>query len=200
MKILITGTGRSGTGYMAKVMQAAGYDVQHERYGEDGTSDWHAIGWKWTKLAPFDTIIHVLRNPIHVLRSFQAIRPDSWGYMANALYDECPPMHPACGALWYWLQWNRAASSLTYERVYLEGRIDPRQLPMRLTDEQVQAIKQVDPKTNTREGKQGYDTDINWKQLSRHEPDLVYEVIEYLYDMSAPTEWIEPFRSQEGKA
>lgn len=38
--ILNLGHPRTGTGYMAKLYQAAGLDVQHEGIGEDGTSCW----------------------------------------------------------------------------------------------------------------------------------------------------------------
>lgn len=39
-KILVVGHPRTGTGYTAKLLQSWGLDVQHERMGEDGTSNW----------------------------------------------------------------------------------------------------------------------------------------------------------------
>jgi hypothetical protein len=40
LPFLITGVPRSGTGYMAKLMQALGYDVGHEIIRPHGISSW----------------------------------------------------------------------------------------------------------------------------------------------------------------
>jgi len=40
--ILITGCGRSGTGYTCARLQKLGMKIGHERIQEDGTVDWYA--------------------------------------------------------------------------------------------------------------------------------------------------------------
>lgn len=75
--LLITGHPRSGTGYMAALCQACGYDVGHERMGADGISSWlmappahrvcyHAQIGRRGRLAlgPYHRAIHVLRNDV----------------------------------------------------------------------------------------------------------------------------------------
>lgn len=39
-KILVVGHPRTGTGYTSKLLQSWGLDVQHEKMGKDGTSNW----------------------------------------------------------------------------------------------------------------------------------------------------------------
>lgn len=78
-KYLIIGHPRCGTGYMAKLFQAYGYDVGHEYVGEDGTSN-----WMWTMKTPigfypwgdqdrenyyFENTFVAIRNPIKAVWS-----------------------------------------------------------------------------------------------------------------------------------
>jgi hypothetical protein len=78
-EFLITAHPRSGTGYMANLFQANGYDVGHEVMGEHGTSNWQfAVK---SDFYPFDIdkikrqdcefkqIIHVIRHPLFAINS-----------------------------------------------------------------------------------------------------------------------------------
>ena len=65
-KILVVGHPRTGTGYTAKLLQSWGLDVQHEKMGKDGTSNWTAATHDNDK---WHTIIYCVRNPKETIAS-----------------------------------------------------------------------------------------------------------------------------------
>jgi len=78
-RFVVTGTGRSGTGFMSKVLSTAGVPCHHEKvFGYDGP-EW---GWRrgdssWMA-APFldgfdGYVLHVLRDPLRVVNSFVGV-------------------------------------------------------------------------------------------------------------------------------
>ena len=75
-KILVVGHPRTGTGYTAKLLQSWGLDVQHEKMGKDGISDW-SISFKersiWQKVHyneyDWQLIIYCVRNPKDTINS-----------------------------------------------------------------------------------------------------------------------------------
>lgn len=101
--ILITGNCRSGTGYIAKLLQAFGYDIGHEITGTDGISDYKkAIPSEITK---YRTVIHIVRHPIFVISSMTTIMDRSW----NFIFKHIPK--PGSISLLYkcmyvWYYWN----------------------------------------------------------------------------------------------
>ena len=90
---LILGHPRTGTGYMAKLFQANGYDVGHEIVGEHGTSNWQfAVKAKEYPFASdhfkrqeieFANIYHVIRHPLHAINSIAAIEQRSEPFRAK---------------------------------------------------------------------------------------------------------------------
>jgi len=81
-KFIITGCGRSGTGYMAEKLNAAGLKCGHESvFRVDGSVKWYDYDCdsSWfaaphIKNLPKDIlIIHIVRNPIFVAKSFHRI-------------------------------------------------------------------------------------------------------------------------------
>ena len=69
-KILVVGHPRTGTGYTAKLLQSWGLDVQHEKMGKDGTSDWSLASgdislWQDVNFKDYewDIIIYCIRDP-----------------------------------------------------------------------------------------------------------------------------------------
>lgn len=108
-KIVVTGTGLSGTGYMRRVFEQLGYRSGHE----DVYSAWGYLGWKdyeveSSSYAPAfpsfrsHTYVHVVRDPLMCLRA----------HMSNHASDEHAgfwfvdwennPTHPAAPhAKWY---------------------------------------------------------------------------------------------------
>ena len=77
-KILVTGHPRSGTGYMAHLLQSLGLDVGHEYVRNNGVSSWlFAVQSDWVPMQnnlgrnnyQFDKIILVVRDPLKVVAS-----------------------------------------------------------------------------------------------------------------------------------
>lgn len=113
MKTLITGHGRSATGYMAKLMQAAGLDIGHEILGKDGVSSWlhiapgGSVTWAGEiEAVNYDHIIHVVRNPLDVIASAQTLRDESWLYMERVIGRRLPT-DKVERAMTTYLEWNR---------------------------------------------------------------------------------------------
>lgn len=82
-RLLITGCGRSGTLYAARLWQALGLDIRHERpvppdgmIGADGMASWFmAVDDPHPPSGPsaldyqFDVVIHQVRHPLEVIAS-----------------------------------------------------------------------------------------------------------------------------------
>lgn len=104
-KFLITGHSRSGTGYMSELMKSLGYDVGHEKYGEDGISSWvHAhptltVPWYRTKSRSglgFEKVFHVVREPMDVISSTLT---DLGGYKLRKRVVRIPDCKRICDTL-----------------------------------------------------------------------------------------------------
>lgn len=115
-KVLITGTGRSGTHYTARLLQTLGLDVPHEQIGEHGTASWkhirsgvfEVIGKNRTQHIDshgFDQIIHQVRHPLKVIASMQTFSLSSWSYMAKFI-DIDTEASPLMRGMQAWLRWN----------------------------------------------------------------------------------------------
>lgn len=133
--ILITGHQRSGTGYMAKLCQAMGLDVGHERVGADGVSSFmfavntdrvcfhSAEGNKGRKHYTFDRIIHVVRDPLKVIASTAFTDPTQ---MDKALLWQSGfvTVHTNEGrirqAIQTYIGWNEIIENQTDERIRVE--------------------------------------------------------------------------------
>ena len=88
---LITGCGRSGTMYMAKMLQSAGLDVGHEALGQDGVvssiwavaDDWYPSYHQQRKRPAFDVVLHQVREPLATIGSLTTAQPGSWRWNAR---------------------------------------------------------------------------------------------------------------------
>lgn len=117
---LVVGHPRSGTGYMAKLFQAYGFDVGHERMGEDGISAFQYAAdaeAPWTHCRrgayKFGTVIHVVREPRKVIASAAAtLHNASWEYMHRFVSFPCDACSVA-RAVWTWVGWNKLIESWT---------------------------------------------------------------------------------------
>lgn len=130
---LITGCGRSGTKYIAKVLQLAGLDVEHEALGKDGSVSWplafasdsYPECQQSVKYPEFDVVLHQVRHPLKVIKSFMTVAsPYSWDYVYRQT-----PITPDLSLLdrrvRYWYYWNLQAESIadmTYRIENLKNR------------------------------------------------------------------------------
>ena len=182
MKILITGCGRSGTGYMAKLFQAAGLDVGHEKEGLQGTSDWHAIGWPIAKLMQYDHIIHVWRDPLLCMRSLPDIKDHSWKYISNHIPVIAEEESTTIRAMYYWAIWNMWSYQLVqrYPRSFSVNVTEAGEsaplvwLLQQYGDGIKGAFETVSQSYNTRGP---YDQEVTWKQLREVHKELTGRMV-----------------------
>ena len=136
--ILITGHPRSGTSYTAALLRLAGLDVGHETIRKDGTVSWlhiaqnggsvswlpkdiEGVSWetkeKEVLAEKWDTLIHLVRNPLRVISSAQTLSNEAFDYMFATL-NKKPEGDMRClrWYMWAWLNWNE----------YIETKISKR--------------------------------------------------------------------------
>lgn len=141
-RFAIIGTGRSGTGYAAAIMQANGINCGHEGWfrpaddrtdGLDGDASWLAVptieAGTWT-----GPVAHIVRHPIHVVRSLVGIR-FFHHEMADAPYpqfarEHChqvadPHLDPVAAAVEWWVTWNERCARLAHVKLRVEDLTKP---------------------------------------------------------------------------
>lgn len=171
VQCLLTGCGRSGTGYIARLLCAAGLDIGHETMGRDGISSWmlavDADRAPWGPLRRhlrFEQILHQTRHPLECISSLQTLRPDSWRYICEHI--PCSPREPLlirCAK--YWRFWNLKAESIAAFRYRVEDVEDAwPELQSRLgLSRDKSVIESVPRDVNTRRG--NFEK-VGWNQLA----------------------------------
>jgi hypothetical protein len=142
----VIGTGRSGTGYMAAVLKAAGLDAGHELY-------WHAhrgvrhseldVDVSWLALPDIESgrwagpVLHVVRHPVDTVRSLLGTRLFAESEMDNP-YSSYARVHARtvadrfdlAAAVEFWCEWNARCAAVADATIRLEdaewtGSADP---------------------------------------------------------------------------
>lgn len=123
MRLLVTGSGRSGTRWFAEQLRAAGLDCHHETafdHVRHGEGPWSAeVSWLAGPYTPMrDTyVVNLVRHPLAAVRS-RAMGSGGWGLNAS---DETTRAHFAFARWWvampthspleaaalHWAGWNR---------------------------------------------------------------------------------------------
>lgn len=144
MRFVVTGCGRSGTGYTANLLTSLGLACGHEsvfrpRDPRQGPVKWPAslAGDSSWLAAPFLTslpegtvVLHQVREPVSLIRSFLRIgffeKPSGYLQFAEAQLPELAHGDPTERCMKYWLYWNRLAERaaeldrLRYFRIRVE--------------------------------------------------------------------------------
>lgn len=142
-RILVTGTGRCGTGYLAKVLTSVGIKTSHEgifrpnqnieenikirltnpQWDWEGESSWLAAPWleHW-KLKEL-TIIHLVRHPKKVIDSQMRIRAfDKPGNMFFEYQMKYLPqmriLSPIDRAAYFYIIWNAWIENSRWDRIF----------------------------------------------------------------------------------
>jgi hypothetical protein len=175
-EFLITGCGRSGTKYTAKVLQKAGLDVQHEKPGRDGTvssvwaveDTWYP-GYHAQKRPEFDLILHQVREPLATIGSLTTALQGSWNW--NARHIPIDPKAPSLiKAARYWYYWNLKIEEIAQHRYRVEDMKDEWEFLCMLLGCNCR-LPNVSKKTNSREHIR-----VNWLRLSQAVPDIYTEL------------------------
>ena len=86
----MTGCGRSGTNYLAVFLEKSGYEIFHERLGQDGVVSWPMTvnslsPWGPISEESFQHIFHQVRHPLPVLTSWLVnlydLNRDEWVFI-----------------------------------------------------------------------------------------------------------------------
>jgi len=126
-KLIIVGTGRSGTNHFAKVCQDLGLDVGHEEWHPGGISSWCLVSDLPTSPygparsdLPVDecAIGHQLRDPVKTIPSLMTMNKSSWAFITAdarsrsemAWWNKAPLR---VKAMWHWLDWNQRADRMS---------------------------------------------------------------------------------------
>lgn len=174
---LITGFPRSGTKYLATVLNAVGLDVGHEELRPDGTVSWPHIGQgflTWTgqiEKTNFDPVIHVVRDPLKAISSAQTLRDESFDYMFKYSNHPGGPR----GLRWYmwaWLKWNDFIESRAVWRFKIEDLPEcyPTLFEM-LGIQGVSALPELPKNINTRPH-----SNFTWTDLKREDKKLYKQI------------------------
>ncbi len=119
--VIIVGTPKSATMYIATVLNKMGLDFQHEHYAKDGFADWRLAPkeksqpWDgYTDMIDFKNtiILHQIRNPLDTMSSMQQIGEHAWKYITAYIPVTMEDsIIKRCMATWY--HWNLLAESIS---------------------------------------------------------------------------------------
>lgn len=124
-KVLVIGSPKSGTTYMAWLLRELGLRVEHERMGEDGTVN---AAWLVAKIENdplfkeekgrqhfmFDRVIHLVRHPLATIASLRAMPPWPflrWQYIWTGIMFKEPEIPPAWMLAKLWIWWTDRCES-----------------------------------------------------------------------------------------
>ncbi len=126
-KLLITGCGRSGTGYITFLLRRLGMGVEHDRMGKEGIVTWllavdaESVPWGLSprRQFAFDAIFHQVRYPLDVIRSLSTFKDDSWKFICD--HTPCRLDEPlVLRSAKYWYYWNSKAEEIAHWRYRIE--------------------------------------------------------------------------------
>jgi hypothetical protein len=182
--LLITGCARSGTTYIAKILQEGGLQVGHEYVGKDGTSSWDLAArpkegrWK-VRLENyrFAHIFHQTRHPLKVISSVYLTEDqDSWDYIRTYVPEIRDNDSHLTKCAKYWYYWNLKAEAMS-EWTYRIEEIDnllgefERRLGKKIDHS---ALERIPRNTNT---KGTPPNEFSWEDLQKELDTDLYQKI-----------------------
>lgn len=125
LELLVVGSGRSGTGYVARTLTAAGFPCSHEgRWSPAGVVDPRPAESSWLAVPHLDEVpdevpvVLVWRDPVAVVRSFVGLRfwstPSRYRSAALGWQPDLAELDEVSASLEWWSRTNlRALGSAT---------------------------------------------------------------------------------------
>jgi len=186
--LLVTGCGRSGTNYMAEVLNQSGYDIKHEKPGVDGCVSWPMAVDSYSPWGPmsndrFEHVFHQVRNPLNVINSWivniEDLNRDEWKFIRNHV----PQIHPTdsliVSATKYWIYWNKLAESRSEWRYKIEEFKD--NLPEFMERSGIIVdVDQMEKISTSYNSWKKITTKLTWSMLKQELPLELYEELESL--------------------
>lgn len=191
--LLITGCGRSGTHYTARLLQEMGLDVPHEHVGKDGAASWkHIVSGTFVYIGKnreaeidstgFDRILHQVRHPLKVISSMQTFSDSTWSYMAKFIELDLKAK-PVKRAMQAWVRWNRLIEGKAQWRFQIEQLKEQFDEFCRQAGLPVQALPHVPHEA--KDSRTARFKPVEWNDLVKIDEALAHEVrslaLEYGY-------------------
>jgi hypothetical protein len=179
--ILITGCGRSGTGYITKCFAQLGLDIGHERWGRDGISSFYLAGkgrlplWHFKGRLPtfkFSYKFHQTRHPLKAIASATTFRqPRTMSFIKENIYipDGAEPLEFAA---YYWVRWNKLVERFIGDGLRYQVENPPWEEICKILKIPFKFPYGIEKNVNTRPHE-----DISWKDLERF---AIYEEVRKL--------------------
>lgn len=136
-RVVIIGTGRSGTSYTSKLLREIGIDVGHEALGKDGMSSWYLTtdfeafdGLDWTEIESEPYLVgQQIRHPLKTIPSLMTFNKRSQDFIRRSGVHDVKPNSRFHEAMLHWYHWNRMAFDRADFHWTLEG-LNPEILPI----------------------------------------------------------------------
>lgn len=125
---LVAAYPRSGTGFVANLLNASGLKYGHETVQKDGAVSWlhispgGRVSWldKEIEAVDFEEIIHLVRDPLAAISSAQTLADETFEYMFNVLGSRPEGCRGPIWYMWTWLKWNGLIEGKASKRVCVE--------------------------------------------------------------------------------
>ena len=136
-RVVIIGTGRSGTAYTSKLLRECGIDVGHESLGKDGASSWYLTtdfeafdGLDWADIGSEPFVVgQQIRHPLKTIPSLMTFNKRSQDFIRRSGVHDVKPKSRFHEAMLHWYHWNRMAFDRADFHWTLEG-LSPEILPI----------------------------------------------------------------------
>lgn len=181
--IIITGCGRSGTKFIAKLLQKLGKNVAHEGIGNAGIVSTYVLPKDVTVSSPYGpnfaqlpynsyTILHQIRNPLDTISSLQTTSDDSWNFFKNYI-DINSDDSIILKGMKYWYYWNKKAESVSEWSYRIENLKNVFQKFCNYcnTIADYDILENMRKDVNTREH-----TQLSWKDLNSRDKNLTNKI------------------------
>ncbi len=181
--LLITGCGRSGTGYITALMNMCGIQIGHERWGVHGSCSWPmAVDDPYSPWGPsaydihFEHVFHQVRNPLRQITSYYSVAPKrSWDYIRQHVPEINDDDSHVVKCAKYWYYWNLLAdqkAEYTYRVEDIERAFSHMSILLGFELDKT-AIEKISKKTHTRP----HYREFSWSDLENELPgDLLRSI------------------------
>lgn len=202
-KVLITGCPRSGTKYIAIVLNAFGYPIGWEKMEIGGLVDWEVTFWDTEKLLykvkpvqsdiriqDFDTILHQVRTPLRVIESMHIIDEGNWNKALFSIKEIKKTDSKLLKCMKWWYYWNLKAESIaewTYKIEDLYSVFDElcKRIEFSYNKEKKKKLLYVDSKIThsfrtirpNEKNKPQY-RNVSWQDLKMEDEELMLLILE----------------------
>ena len=194
--LLITGSAKSGTMFIAELLKKSGHDINHEAYGKDGCASWAMAKNRYNAeksietLDSFTHIFHQVRHPLSVISSLVAgftdfvssydaplLSTNSWLFILEHVPEINEIDSHTVIAAKYYYYWNLLAEKKAEWRYQIEifNEIIPEFMARSGLTVDINQLSSIPTDCNTwLNGREK----LTWSKLKKELPDDLYHKIQ----------------------